>query len=187
MKRFVTFFAVIIGIIGLFIATVSIYLPIKDPLEKADAIIVVSGGDTRGRTLHGVDLYEKKYAPKLIFSGAARDPDSASNAKAMYAIAVSRGVPPVDILLDETSRDTRENASSTKLIASNYKKIILVTSDYHQRRVSREFKQAYGENTQFINSPAQDKYWGQKSWFFTPYGWWIPVPEPVKLLISRFQ
>lgn len=187
MKRLGTFIIVIVGIVGFFIAAVSIYLPIKDPLEKADAIIVVSGGDTRGRTLHGVDLYEKEYAPTLIFSGAARDPDSASNAKAMYAIAVSRGVPPVDILLDETSRDTRENASSTKRIAQDYQKIILVTSDYHQRRVSREFKQAYGDETQFINSPAQDKYWGQKSWFLTPYGWWISLTEPVKLLVSRFQ
>lgn len=187
MKRFIIYVAVLIGCLGIFIAAVSLYLPTSDPLEKADAIIVVSGGDTRGRTLHGVDLYKKGYAPTLIFSGAARDPNSASNAKVMYSIAAAQGVPPVDILLDEASRDTKENALSTQPIASNYKKIILVTSDYHQRRVSREFKQAYGIGTKFINSPAQDKYWGQKSWFLTPYGWWISVTEAVKLLISRLQ
>lgn len=185
MKRLVTYVAIIGGIVGLYIIVVSVFLPVSDPLQKADAIIVVSGGDTRGRTFHGIDLYEQEYAPTLIFSGAARDPDSSSNAKAMYAIAVSRGVPPVDILLDETSRDTSENAASTKLIASKYKKIILVTSDYHQRRVNREFKQAYGPEVEFINSPAQDKYWGQKSWFLTPYGWWVGITEPIKLLVSK--
>ena len=187
MKKFLGYIFAIVCLVGLYVVAISVYLPTSDPLSKADAIIVVSGGDTRGRTLHGVDLYKRGYAPTILFSGAARDPDSASNAKAMYAIATSRGVPPVAILLDETARDTKENADQTKVIASKYKKIILVTSDYHQRRVSREFKQAYGPQTQFINSPVQDKYWGQKSWFFTPYGWWISVTEPVKLLLSRAQ
>lgn len=185
MNRFITFIVAITCIVVTFVVAISVYLPTSDQLEKADAIIVVSGGDTKGRTMHGVDLYEQNYAPTLIFSGAARDPDSASNAKAMYAIATSRGVPPVDILLDEQSRDTKENAAGTKSIASHYGKIILVTSDYHQRRVSREFKHAYGADTQFINSPAQDKYWGQKTWFLTPYGWWISITEPIKLLVSR--
>lgn len=182
------FFIILTGIglaIGAYIVLISLYLPISDPLQKADAIIVVSGGDTRGRTMHGIDLYQQGWAPKLIFSGAAADPNSTSNAKAMMAIAASRGVPTEDIRLDEDARDTRENASSTKPIAGSHKTIILVTSDYHQRRVNREFKNAYGTGTTFVNSPAKDKHWGRKSWFLTPYGWWISVTEPVKLLFSR--
>ena len=166
---------------------VSLYLPVSNPLKKADAIIVVSGGDTRGRTMHGIDLYQKGWAPKLIFSGAARDPNSASNAKAMLAIAAARGVSPTAILLDESSRDTKENAASTKSIAGDYKTIILVTSDYHQRRVYAEFKKQYGSQTNFINSPAKDKNWGRKTWFLTPYGWWISLTEPAKLLFSQVR
>lgn len=180
--------AVLVGVgvvIGAYIALVSLYLPVSDPLSKADAIIVVSGGDTRGRTMHGIDLYQQQWAPQLIFSGAAADPSSASNAKAMLAIAASRGIKTEDIVLDEFSRDTKENASGTKSIAGNYKTIILVTSDYHQRRVYSEFKKEYGDSTTFINSPAKDKHWGRKSWFFTPYGWWISITEPIKLLFSK--
>lgn len=171
-------------IVGAFIVLISLYLPVRDPLQKADAIIVVSGGDTKGRTMHGIDLYEQGWAPKIIFSGAAADPSSASNAKVMMAIAASRGVSMNAILLDEFSRDTKENAVGTKSIAGNYKIIILVTSDYHQRRLYSEFKKEYGASTEFINSPAKDKHWGRKTWYLTPYGWWISLTEPIKLLFS---
>lgn len=185
MKKFLLILAGLLFICVAYAAAVSLYLPISDPLQKADAIIVVSGGDTRGRTMHGIDLYQQGLAPKLIFSGAAADPNSASNAKAMLAIATSRGVPADAVELDEVARDTKENAESTKTLAEQHKTIILVTSDYHQRRVSKEFKKAYGVDTVFINSPAKDKNWGRKSWFFTPYGWWISVTEPLKLLFSQ--
>lgn len=168
-----------------YIILISLYLPITDRLQKADAIVAVSGGDTRNRTLHATKLYQEGWAPKLVFAGAAADPSSASNAKVMLAIAASRGVPPDAISIEESSRDTKENAEKTKSVIGGAKKIILVTSDYHQRRVSREFKKAYGGNIQFINSPAKDKNWGRKSWFLTPYGWWISVTEPLKLLFTR--
>ena len=35
----------------------------------ADAIVVVSGGNTSLRTKHGIDLYKKGLAKKIIFSG----------------------------------------------------------------------------------------------------------------------
>lgn len=185
MKRFGVFLLIIGGLIGAYIVLISLYLPVSDPLKKADAIIVVSGGDTKGRTLHGVDLYKQGYAPKLIFSGAAKDPASASNAKAMMAIAAAQGVPVGAISLDEASRDTKENAQQTKSIAGTYETIILVTSDYHQRRVNQEFKKVYAPETAFINAPAKDKYWDRKTWFLTPYGWWISLTEPLKLLFAQ--
>jgi len=185
MKKLWNIFVAIGIIVVSYIVLVSLYLPVSNPLKKSEAIIVVSGGDTKGRTMHGVDLYQQGWAPKLIFSGAARDPESVSNAKAMMAIAASRGVPTAAISLDESSRDTKENAESTKSIAGNYKTIILVTSDYHQRRVNIEFRKQYGTQTEFINSPAKDKNWGRKTWFLTPYGWWISLTEPAKLLFTK--
>lgn len=187
MKTITVFLLGIAALLALFIVLISLYLPTANKLQKADAIIVVSGGDTSGRTMHGVDLYKQKWAPKLIFSGAAKDPNSASNAKAMLAIAAANGVPTEDIALDEYARDTKENAAGTKSLAANYKTIILVTSDYHQRRVYNEFKKEYGKAVAFINSPAKDKNWGRKSWFLTPYGWWISVTEPIKLLFSSLS
>lgn len=177
---------VTIGVfVAAFIVTVSLFLPISDKPVTADAIVAVSGGDTQGRARHAIKLYQEGYAPKLVFSGAAADPDSASNAKVMMSIAAARGVPTSAISLDEYSRDTKENAQKSKEILGGASTIILVTSDYHQRRVNHEFQKALGPDVRLINAPAKDKNWGRKSWFFTPYGWYISITEPVKLLFSR--
>lgn len=183
MKKLITLFVIIAAGIAAFIAMISLYLPLTNPLKKADVIIAVSGGDTQARVRHAVDLYQAGWAPKIIFSGAAKDPESSSNAKVMRSIAAAQGVPPAAIELDEQSRDTKENAAATKPLASKYQTIILVTSEYHQRRVYKEFKRTYDADTEFINSPAKDKNWGRRSWYLTPYGWWISLTEPAKLLI----
>ena len=185
MKKILIFLMVISGLIIGYAVLVSLYLPVSDKLQKADAIVAVSGGDTQGRTKHAISLYKGGWAPRLIFSGAAADPKSASNAKVMMSIAAANGVPVSAISLDENSKDTKENAVKSKEVLGSAKKIILVTSDYHQRRVHKEFVKAYGKEITFINSPAKDKYWGRKSWFLSPYGWWISVTEPAKLLFTK--
>ena len=185
MKKFLITVSLIVAIVTGYAVLVSLYLPVTDPLQKADVIIAVSGGDTQGRTKQAVSLYKEGWAPKLIFSGAAADPQSASNAKVMMSIAAARGVPTSAIILDEKSRDTKENAIRTKELLGDAKKVILVTSDYHQRRVHKEFTKAFDSDITFINAPAKDKNWGRKSWFLTPYGWWISLTEPMKLLFAR--
>ena len=185
MKKIITFIILLAAILTGYIVMIRLYLPTSDKLQKADEIIAVSGGDTSGRAMHAISLYQEGWAPKLIFSGAAADPLSASNARVMMSIAASRGVPPSAIYIDEAARDTKENAHKTKEIIKNANSVILVTSDYHQRRVYREFKKVLNSDMKIINSPAKDKYWGRKSWFLSPYGWWISITEPLKLLFSR--
>lgn len=165
-----------------FIIFVSFYLPLQDPLQKADAIIAVSGGDTQGRTMHAIRLYQDGWAPQLIFSGAAKDPNSASNAKVMMSTAVGQGISPEVIAIDEQSRDTKENAEKTRALVGGKKTVILVTSDYHQRRAYKEFQKVLGDEVTIINSPAKDKHWGRRSWFLTPYGWWISLTETVRAI-----
>lgn len=185
MSKFTSLVLCIAILVLGFIVSVSLFLPVSDPLKKADVIVTVSGGDTQGRARHAIELYKEGYAPRMVFSGAAADPKSASNAKVMMSIAAARGVPISAISLDEYSRDTKENAQKSKEILGGASKIILVTSDYHQRRVNHEFQKALGPEVELINSPAKDKNWGRKSWFLHPYGWYISITEPVKLLFSR--
>ena len=112
-----------------------------DVCAKADAIVVVSGGDTFARTDKAVEMYQQGWSNKLIFSGASADPDSISNAEAMRRAATAQGVPDGDIYLDEHSKDTRENAQNTVEILHQLgaKNVILVSSPYHLRRVKMNF------------------------------------------------
>lgn len=161
-------FAILIGfiVVGLIPIIIAVYLSPQDELQKADTIVVISGGDTDARIEEGVKIYFQKWAPKIIFSGAAASGD-VSNALAMKRIAISKGVPESDILIEENSKTTKENAQlSTQFIKDlGAKKIILITSPYHQRRAYLEFKNALGESVEIINHSAIDETWRKKNWW----------------------
>lgn len=149
---------------------------VAEGCAAVDAIVAVSGGDTAARAKSAIELYKNGWAEILIFSGAAADPNSPSNAASMRKLAIENGVPAGAILLDEVSNTTKQNAeNSAKILASrNLKKVILTTSPYHQRRVILEF-QAVAPNVEFRSSPAADSSWNW--WWISPVGWWRAFSE----------
>lgn len=179
MSRFVFILLLVMAAFVAVIVGLNSYLLIEDEPTRADAIVAVSGGDTTARTAKAIELYQQGYAPMLVFSGAAKDPASPSNAKVMQQKAVKEGVPATAIKIDELSRDTKENAQGIKTVLSDAEKVILVTSEYHQKRAHSELSNALPDVT-VINVPAQDKNWSRYTWWMTPYGWWITLGEAVK-------
>lgn len=182
-------------ILVVFIVGTSIYLqpnsfmgcaekPIAETqCDKADAIVVVSGGDTLARTAAGVKLYEAGWADYLVFSGAAQDKSGPSNAAAMRLQAEQAGVPASSILIEEDGANTQQNAENSQTIfeENNFQDVILVTSGYHQRRASLEFNKIAGDvvirNYPVVND--QDWSW---FWWVTPRGWWLAGGELVKIV-----
>ena len=182
-------------LVVVFIALVTVYLQPNNFLNcetapktgglcnKADAIVVVSGGDTQARTAAGIQLYKNGWAETLIFSGAAQDKSGPSNAEAMELQATQAGIPESAIVIDKEAESTTQNAENTKTILEKrgYKDVILVTSGYHQRRASLEFKKQ-SENIAIRNYPVtQDNDWGW-FWWLTPRGWWLSGGELVKII-----
>lgn len=166
-----------------------VYISPKDPLKKSDVIVAVSGGDTTARTIEAVDLYQEGWAPQIIFSGAALDPNSESNASAMKEIAIGKGVPPDAINIEEGADNTRENASraASLIKALEYESAILVTSPYHQRRAYIEFKNQLGPEYEIINRPAPDQRWSKSGWWRSPFGWYITASEIPKVIYTMSQ
>jgi uncharacterized SAM-binding protein YcdF (DUF218 family) len=157
----------------------------KSDCETVDAIVAISGGDTGARTAQAIDLYKHDWAKLLVFSGAAADKSGPSNAEAMKRQALEAGVPERDILIDETSETTKQNASnSIDLLTENeIHSVILVTSGYHQRRAGLEFGNRAGLSIKIINHPVQsDKQWSP-TWWMTPTGWYLAVSEMVKIIL----
>ncbi len=151
----------------------------------ADAIVAISGGDTTARTDEAIRLYKDGWGKRLIFSGAAADKTGLSNALAMKKYAVGLGVSDADISIEEFSQTTAENAVNTGLFIekNNLKKIILVTSAYHQRRASLEFAARLGDKVTIMNHPvAHDRQWTDR-WWLTLTGWWLAYGELFKILI----
>jgi uncharacterized SAM-binding protein YcdF (DUF218 family) len=162
------------------------YISPQDELKQADVIVAVSGGDTTARTLEAVRLYQAGWANRLLFSGAAFDPSSRSNAKAMREIAISHGIPPDVITIEERANTTKQNAQEVAAIitALNYKRIILVTSPYHQRRTSIEFQNRLDNKIEIINHSAFADAWTPSSWWRSPRGWYLTMTELPKALFA---
>jgi len=124
-------------------------LKITDAPRKADAIVVFAGGvGESGRAGQGylervgyaVELYKAGYAKNIIFSSGYmyvfKEP------LVMKALAVSLGVPPEAIILEDKAKNTYENVkfSENILEGMGWKEILVVSSPYHMRRVSMVFK-----------------------------------------------
>lgn len=185
----------LLGLVAFMIIIITAYLGpddlahCKQPVaighcSRADAIVAVSGGDTIARTNEAIRLYKAGWAPKLIFSGAAADSDGPSNARAMEARALRAGVSESDIIIEEFSRTTAENAANTSQFITdrNIHAIILVTSAYHQRRASLEFGTKLGAAVRIFNHPvATDRQWAGKWWWTTKGGWWLAGSELLKI------
>lgn len=149
----------------------------------ADAIVAISGGDTPARVAEAVKLYKAGWGRELVFSGAALDAEGPSNAEAMQAQAIAAGVPESAILLENNAYDTTENALHTSVLLSDAKRVIVVTSPYHQRRAGLEFKRFLGEQVQVVNHPTPyDRLWPDY-WWTTWNGWWLALAESAKTLI----
>lgn len=153
------------------------------PCQAADAIVAVSGGDTPARASEAIRLFQNGWGKVLIFSGAASDPESPSNAAVMRKQAVVAGVPPSDILIDSTSQTTQQNAANVHSLFETHSihSVVLVTSAYHQRRAYLEFKE-YNPHVSVRNHPVSNDDQWSNLWWLTPTGWWLAIGELVKIV-----
>jgi uncharacterized SAM-binding protein YcdF (DUF218 family) len=183
MRGFIV--GLVVGIVlmvglGVFtLAAVGHGLAVEDPLEKSDVIVAISG-DTGARANTAIALWKQGYAPVIVFSGAAVDPDSVSSAEIMRREALRQGVPESATLIEPASATTEENASEvTKLMVQRrMRSAILVTSPYHQRRAALLFTRAFGPAGLVLrNHPARDPEWN-------PDLWWLHEPLRSRTLIE---
>ena len=118
---------------------------------KIDAIVVLGSGVKSDGTLlpkavsrvqKSVELYDQNRGSRMIMSGGfnwqRESVPKNTEAMAMKELAISLGVPSDHILIEEHSRDTLGNLFFTKLehlVPNNWKNCVVVTSDYHVKRV----------------------------------------------------
>lgn len=135
--------------------------------RKLDYIIVLGAGLNgdkvtpllASRINKGILLYRKNAQSKLILSGGQGPDELVSEAEAMRNYALAQGVPEGDILLENQSRNTRENLRfSYQLMAKSDGKVAIVTNYYHVFRALILAKQeglscvGYGAKTKFYFS-----------------------------------
>lgn len=128
-------------------------------LTKYDAAIILTGftsqqksphdriytGKGADRVLLPIRLYKEGYVRKIIVSGGSGSLVQKYSTEALEVkkLLLLSGVTEADILYEDKSRNTHENAQFTKKILitqPDLKKLLLVTSAFHMRRAAACFK-----------------------------------------------
>jgi uncharacterized SAM-binding protein YcdF (DUF218 family) len=135
------------------------YPPLEQRPADAQAIVVLSGyihppvpgqtrpdmgEDTLCRSIRAVELYHQGSPCPILVSGGCLDEEGHGPACAplMRDFLVQMGVPASDVIVEDRSRTTWENAvESSKLLDSRgIRKIVLVTDAAHLFRAARCFR-----------------------------------------------
>ena len=138
------------------------------------AIVLGFGLDAKGklpkiflsRLNKAIELYRRNLFRKIIVAGGLTNKRlSLTEAEAMKRYLIRKGLPSADILKEESSSDTIGNAFFVKkkiLQKKKWKRIIIITSDFHVERAKIIFRKVYGRNF-FM------KFIGTKTFYIPPF------------------
>ncbi|MCC6490395.1 MAG: YdcF family protein [Candidatus Hydrogenedentes bacterium] len=115
-----------------------------DHAARSDCIVVL-GAAVQGqepspvfeeRIRHGVNLYERGLASKLVFTGGTGAGQNRSESSAGAALAVRMGVPRDAILTEEQSHTTRQNLAGALAVMRGHglRSAIIVSDPLHMKR-----------------------------------------------------
>ena len=136
------------------------YHHVNQPLEKTDCLFVLGSNDIRVAE-YASDLFLQGYAPLVVFSGGigelTKNMFPRSEADIFAELAMKRGVPKENIIIENTSTNTGENISFTRELLKkrelNPASFILVQKPYMERRTFATFKKLWSEKAFTVTSP----------------------------------
>jgi uncharacterized SAM-binding protein YcdF (DUF218 family) len=125
----------------------------RDKARESDAIVVLGAAQyvgrpspvLRARLDHALDLWQRRLAPMLIFTGGMGVGDTTSEAAVSRNYALQHGVPDTAILMENEGRTTRESLAAVSAImhARQMRTAILVSDPFHMLRL-RILSSQYG-------------------------------------------
>lgn len=129
-----------------------VFLAREDPLQKADAIMVLAGSQVE-RPLEAADLYLEGWAPVIVLTYGIQDPALAvlerrgghvSRGEDQVRDAlISTGIPATAFIVPPRVHDNTADEARTVAALSRergWRRVIVVSSKYHLRRAGFAFR-----------------------------------------------
>jgi uncharacterized SAM-binding protein YcdF (DUF218 family) len=177
------------------------WLIVSAPLERADAIVMLSGGSTFvERAELAARLYREGHAAKIILTNdnylggwsntLQRNPFYYERAVARLRLA---GVPASAIeVIPDPVYSTYDEAVLLRGYSDSHalKSILIVTSAYHTRRARRTFQHILGSQVRAIGIVGAAPGWQAPrpaTWWLHLRGWQMVPGEYLKLIYYEFE
>jgi len=163
------------------ISKVGNYLVVNQRPAKSDVIIVLSGGDDR--IAKGVQLFRENFADSIMLSNAVwginnNPKDSLINQIKQY------NIPQEKIIQESKADSTYQNALFTKKLMqkNKLKSAIVVSSNYHMRRVKIIFDKVYrGSGIKLTFCASTDPKFTPNHWWTNKFSFILTIDEYIKI------
>jgi uncharacterized SAM-binding protein YcdF (DUF218 family) len=164
----------------------------RDTARPVAAIVVMGAAQYAGRPSpvfraridHGIDLWRRGLAPRLIFTGGPGDRDTTSEAAVGERYAIDHGVTPRAIMIENAGRSTAESLQHVAALmdAEPSRTVVLVSDPFHMLRLTilarRYGLTAYASPTR--TSPISTSW--RESW---KYALGESIKVPIAFLLQR--
>ncbi|MGC2420304.1 MAG: YdcF family protein [Candidatus Acidiferrales bacterium] len=163
---------------------------VSEPPQASDAIVILGDDNYQGdRAARAAELFHAGSAPRVVASGRFLRP-YASIAQLEEHDLESHGVPAGAIVrLEHLAANTREEAMAISQLASarGWKRIIVVTSNYHTRRSKYIFERTLPPGIVLYVVAAPDSDYDPSSWWRTRGGMKIFFHETVGMMVALWE
>ncbi|MBN1372499.1 MAG: YdcF family protein [Anaerolineaceae bacterium] len=160
-------------------------LIIADPLEKVDAVVVLSGGSER--LPEAARLMRERYGNWLVLTETGEIRPGVFGSDDLHAEANRLGIPSSSILITErTVTSTRDEAVAVLHLMQerNLSSCIVVTDPFHTLRTRVIFRDIFrGSDKEIIVSPVPASWYRSRDWFLSARGWQYTAQEYFKLTL----
>ncbi len=162
------------------LAATGITLSASDSRKKADALVLLSGGD-QARQEEIAWMYARGYSERVILTRTA----GASNHTAVQKALAQLGVPgSVVWYAPGRSDSTYDEARHVHELmeGKNLGDAIVVTDPYHALRTRMIFRGEFRQSGRSVwVRSAQAHWYGPLTWMFTLEGWRVTLTEIIKI------
>jgi len=163
---------------------------VDEPAAPSDALIVLGDDNyAADRAFHAAELYREGVAPAVVASGRMLR-QNAGIAELMEHDLVSFGVPAGSIVkLSHRAENTREEAAAVAQLvhARNWKRVLIVTSNYHTRRARFIFERELPSTVSLRVSAARDSEFDPTRWWESRMGRKLFFNELAGYAVARWE
>jgi uncharacterized SAM-binding protein YcdF (DUF218 family) len=163
---------------------------VNDPVVHADVIIVLGDDNYAGdRAFHAAELYRTGLAPLIVASGRMLRA-KVGIAAIMQSDLESFGVPASSIIpFSHRAENTREEAQALSVLIAQrgWKRILVVTSNYHARRARFIFERVLPTGVGVQVSGAHDSEFDPSNWWETRVGEKLFLNELLGYIVARWE
>lgn len=163
---------------------------VDDGPSASDAIVILGDDNYEGdRAARAAEVLKAGWAPRVIASGRYLRPYE-SIAQLEQHDLTDRGVPASAIVVfAHRAQNTREEAEAIGqfISARGWKRILVVTSNYHTRRARYILARVLPAGTEMRMLSAKDKNYDPDNWWHTRRGTKLFFHECVGMIVAMWE